>query len=199
MFLRQRFIWKKNYPITPFRHITDYFFIRNEREQFIGVVEDRGQKDLHWYITKDSRKKGYLTRALKETIIPYIFYDVKRDSQIITIRKTINYNNSKKVALNLGFRPLYGQEIMFELKKIDFDWSSERLEEKDLHIDNEKARGVREKMLNLSYELHKISSELAMAYGSEEHFVDDLFKISNKIEFLASEVKEMIFRKNAVE
>ncbi|PIE99411.1 MAG: hypothetical protein CR965_02350, partial [Paludibacter sp.] len=56
---------EKNYPITPFRHITDYFFIRNERRKFIGVVEDRGRKDLHWYITKDSRKKGYLTRALK--------------------------------------------------------------------------------------------------------------------------------------
>ncbi len=51
-----------------------FFFIKNESDKYIGAVLDMYQ-DLHWYIIPKSRKQGYLTTALKESILPYLFYD----------------------------------------------------------------------------------------------------------------------------
>ncbi|MDW7695863.1 GNAT family N-acetyltransferase [Flammeovirgaceae bacterium SG7u.111] len=76
----------------------DFFFIRNERGSYIGAVYVM-MNDLHWYIQQAFRKKGYLTKALKKAIIPYLF-DVKCKKEIVV---TIPPHNepSKKVALGI--------------------------------------------------------------------------------------------------
>ncbi len=60
-----------------------FFFIKNEFNEYVGAVLDMYQ-DLHWYIVPKCRKHGYLTTALRESILPYLFYD-ERESQRITI------------------------------------------------------------------------------------------------------------------
>lgn len=77
-----------------------FFFIKNELNQYVGAVFDM-YSDLHWYIVPQSRKQGHLTKALKESILPYLFNE-ERDRQRITIEKAAigkkNYLNSKNVA-----------------------------------------------------------------------------------------------------
>jgi hypothetical protein len=83
----------------------DFFFIKNKSSKYVGAVLDMN-RDLHWFILKKHRKNGYLTNALKESILPYIFYK-DREEQRITIDKNIgkeNYLDSKKVAIKLGFK-----------------------------------------------------------------------------------------------
>ena len=180
----------------------DFFLISNERKKFIGVIEDRGISDLHWYITKDSRKKGYLTKALKETIIPYIFYDENKDydRQKITIDKNnlseINYLNSKKVAINLGFKPLNEDETNFELTKENFNWSDENISEKNNLISKERTELLIEKVSNLHYEFEKICCELEMSYGNEDILLEQLKEISKSIEYSKMKVDGLIFTQN---
>ncbi len=82
-----------------------FFFIKNDNGKYIGAVLDMN-RDLHWYILEGFRKNGYLTRSLREAILPYLFYDEfgERNEQRITINKENigkrNYINSKKVAMN---------------------------------------------------------------------------------------------------
>jgi hypothetical protein len=59
-----------------------FFFIKNELKEYVGAVFDM-HNDLHWYIVPKFRKKGNLSRALKEAILPYIFEE--RETQKISI------------------------------------------------------------------------------------------------------------------
>lgn len=53
-----------------------FFFIKNKVGLYVGAILDTGQ-DLHWYILKDHRKQGYLTKSLKETILPHLFLEME--------------------------------------------------------------------------------------------------------------------------
>ena len=80
------------------------YFIKNEKGLYIATVLDMNH-DLHWLVLKEHRGNGYLTNALRKTILPHLFQD--RDEQRVTINEyhigSSNYNSSEKVAINLGF------------------------------------------------------------------------------------------------
>ncbi|WP_184545355.1 hypothetical protein [Mucilaginibacter sp. FT3.2] len=59
------------------------YLIKNNDKQYIGLVEDRGRSDLHWYTLPRYRGKGYLSNALREIILPHLF--LNRGEQNITI------------------------------------------------------------------------------------------------------------------
>lgn len=102
------------------------FFIKNDEGEYIGAVLDM-TCDLQWYIVKEHRGRGYLTVALRETILPFIFSDsrkYKRDTQEITIDGD-SYEASKRVAESVGFKQI--SQTKFELKKVDFDRCAKRL------------------------------------------------------------------------
>lgn len=70
--------------------------------------------DLHWYVSEGNRKKGFLTKNLIETILPYILS--ARKAQKITIKideiGEDNYINSSQVAMNCGFQKLSDFEFI---------------------------------------------------------------------------------------
>src|SRR5690606_7632934 len=103
-----------------------FFFIKNNKGKYVGAVYD-AFNDLHWYILEKERKKGHLTKALKEIIIPYIFLceDFSREFQKISIAGgwgDKDYENSRKVAENVGFKAINKYETEFILNKEDFNW-----------------------------------------------------------------------------
>lgn len=152
-------------------YISNFFFIKNKDGKCIGAVVDMIQ-DLHWYILKDYRKQGHLTRALQSSIIPYIFYEEnKRSVQKITIEKGIelkNYKNSKKVAMNLGFKPTNYEETEFELNVNDFNWEFDNINEKNKGVSNERLEVLRKKSAYAYKILLKISDELIMSYDNDK-------------------------------
>jgi hypothetical protein len=101
------------------------FFINNETNKYVGAVLDM-YFDLQWYVVKEYRGKGHLTKALKEAILPFIFSDSRkhrRDRQEITIDGDF-YKESRQVAESLGFKqidPSTKTPTKFELRKADFE------------------------------------------------------------------------------
>lgn len=95
----------KGYIIDPFSKHRFYFIKNDKTSKYIGAVHNGGS-DLHWYIIPKHRKKGHLTKALKN----YILKDIldKKETQKISISKSSltkeNYENSLKVALKCGFK-----------------------------------------------------------------------------------------------
>lgn len=166
-----------------------FFFIKNEQNKYIGAVLDMYQ-DLHWYIVPKSRKKGYLSTSLKESILPYLFYD-ERECQRITIEKNSigekNYLNSKSVALRLGFKAINEDETEFELKQSDFNWESENLKERNSEIDPERFKTLRKRVFYAYKTLYKISDELLMTINNDKELkevADEVRKYTWKIEDL---------------
>ncbi|MEQ8532675.1 MAG: hypothetical protein RIF36_19920 [Imperialibacter sp.] len=147
-----------------------FFFIRDDSGQYIGAVLDMYQ-DLHWYVVPKSRKRGHLTTALKESILPYLFCD-GRESQTITIEKDAigekNYLSSKGVAIKLGFEPRNEEETEFELKPTDLNWDNVNLEEDNVRISSERFEILRKRVFYAYKMLCKISDELLIKVDNDE-------------------------------
>lgn len=172
-----------------------FFFIKNEINEYVGAVLDMYQ-DLHWYIIPKSRKQGYLTTALKESILPYLFYD-ERESQRITIDKNAigekNYLNSKNVAIKLGFKAINDAETEFELKQSDFNWTNENLNEINSEVNSERFEQLRKRAFYAFKTLYKISDELLMTVNDDKELkevADEVRKYTWKIEDLEWENKK---------
>jgi len=170
-------------------HSYQFYFIKNESNKYIGAVLDM-YRDLHWYMMPNYRKKGYLTKALQGAILPYIFYD-DREVQRITIEEASigeeNYLNSKRVAINLGFKAVNHLEMEFELKKNDFDWSNENLKEVDKTVSSERFELLRKRAFYAYKTLYKISDELLMSVDDDKalkEVADEVKKYTWKIEDL---------------
>lgn len=166
-----------------------FFFIKNNLGVYVSAVLDMNS-DLHWYVIPEERKKGLLTKALKETILPYIFYE--REEQRITIKLEIgekNYANSKSVALKLGFNSMNEEQTEFLLKKSEFDWSFENLNEQNSRIGNERIQVLRKRINYASQILRKVSDELLMAYEND----NQLLELSKEVKSHTRKIEDLIW------
>lgn len=169
-----------------------FFFIKNEIGRYVGAVLDMTH-DLHWYILEEERKKGHLNKALRTAILPYLFYDEYDDREVqrISIDEygigESNYQNSKKVATRLGFKPVNEEESKFELTIDDFNWEHEHLEEKNNPIPQERLLELRKRVMLSYQELIKVSDELLMAYDND----CSLREIAKKIRYYPSRIKNI--------
>lgn len=167
---------KENDSVSNFKS-NRFFFIKNTLGIYVSAIFDMNS-DLHWYVIPEERKKGLLTIALKETILPYLFYE--REEQRITVKSEIgeeNYANSKKVALKLGFKPTNEEQTEFLIKKDEFDWSFENLNEQNSILGNERIEILKKRVNYASKILKKVSDELLMAYADD----NELFELSKKV------------------
>jgi hypothetical protein len=166
-----------------------FFFIKNEFKEYVGAVLDMYQ-DLHWYIVPKHRKKGYLTSALRESILPYLFCE-NREKQKISINKNAigisNYLNSKSVALKLGFKSTNKSKTEFELQMSDFNWDFENIVENNSEISSSRFEILSKRVFFAYKTLYKISDELLMTVDDDnelKEIADEVLKYTCKIEDL---------------
>lgn len=172
-----------------------FFFIKNEQSKYVGAVLDMN-RDLHWFIVANSRKKGYLTNALKESILPYLF-NKERGNQRLTIEKSLigeqNYLNSRRVADKLGFKAINQDKTEFDLKQSEFDWENENLNEKNTEIKPQRFEELRKRAFYAFKTLSKISDELLMTIDDDKELKEVTDEVKNytwKIEDLEWENKK---------
>ena len=172
-----------------------FFFIKNELNAYVGAVLDM-YHDLHWYIVPKYRKKGYLSTALREAILPYIFYEVREIQRISIEHDAIgetNYINSKSVAEKLGFTAINESETEFELQKENFEWDYENLDDTNSEIDAKRFEILRKRAFFAYKILYKISDELLMTVNDDKELkeiADEVKKYTLKIEDLEWENKK---------
>lgn len=193
-------VWEKEPELNDTMEIAissfHFFFIKDKKGNYVGAVLDM-KRDLHWYIVKDKRKKGYLTKSLREAIIPFIFSneEIKRDIQRITIEHRIgeiNYKNSKNVAESVGFKSVNESETEFELSKDKFDWQHEDIEEKNGTITKARFHELRKRLIHSYQQLIKISDELLMAYDDDK----GLREVAEKVGYFKFRIDDIEWKIN---
>lgn len=189
--------------IDEYPYSYEFFFIKNEQNQYVGAVLDM-KIDLHWYIVPSERKKGHLTSALKESILPYLFHK-GRENQRITIKKNSigeqNYFNSRKVAEKIGFKPINDDETEFELSRDNFNFQYENLDEKNGIISKSRFEELRKRLISSYHQLIKISDELLMTYGDDKDLREaatDIIDYNSKIEDIEWEYEKNKMKANKV-
>lgn len=158
-----------------------FFFLKNELQEYVGAVLDM-YKDLHWYIVPKHRKKGYLTTALREAILPYIFYDDREVQRLTIDYRAIgdkNYSGSKGVAIKLGFKAINEIETEFELNKTQFNWNNENLNETDSDINPDRFEELRRRAFFAYKTLSKISDELLMSVDDDKELKEVADEVRN--------------------
>jgi hypothetical protein len=145
----------------------DVYFIRNEKNKYIGAVYDMGH-DLHWYIQKSYRKKGYLTKAMNDIILPFLFNYKSLSTLNITINKndisSESYEASVRVAKSLGFK----SENSLNYILADVDIYNDSVVEKNIDITSQRENEIKEDMLFMYKKTQMLADEVEMHYGCEK-------------------------------
>jgi len=151
---------------------SNFYFIKNSEGIYVAIIQDRNN-DLHWFVLKNYRKQGYLTKALKETVLFHLFQD--REEQRITIVENAigkqNFIASERVALKLGF--IKGEENTDEyfLKKEMYE-NENFIEGINTPISDERMKVLTKKINYLALSLWQIQNEIEMSYGEIDYSID---------------------------
>lgn len=82
-----------------------FFAVKNENSKYVCIIYDG--PELHWFTTKEERRKGYLTNALIEVIFPYIKTTQSKEKIVVRISDFVlsrdNFIASWKVSEKCGF------------------------------------------------------------------------------------------------
>lgn len=171
----------------------NFFLIKNELE-YVGAVLDMTQ-DLHWVILPKHRGKGYLSKALKGSILEYIFEYLDRDQQKISINideiGIKNYNASNNTAINVGFSKIDNNNFIINYDDIDYSLSDLNL----IHIaldDKEVEKQLKELEL-AAKKIFQINSKIEMSFGvkTETYLQPSLSEISRKISYFKTVIDDI--------
>ena len=165
--------------IIPYR----FFFIKNN-SNYVGAVLDMCN-DLHWYISPKYRGKGYLTSALNNTILPFIFEVLEREEQSISITKSQiglkNYNSSSKVALSVGFKKTDNNKYV--LYEEDFEAAFDTANVLHKGLNNLEIEKLSQKLNTIAKQINQIDAQLESAFGYDVDYYSNtsLRDLSDKI------------------
>lgn len=171
-----------------------FYCIKNENKQYISIVLDMN-RDLHWFVKKEYRRNGYLTKALKNCILPFIFQQ-ERDEQRITISKyeigKENFIASQKVATRLWFilQNEENEKCEYLLKSEDFieiDW----IEGYNNELSKEELKNIAKKVSFYSKKLMRLQIDLEMRYGFESETIVEFRERIAKLRHFTNRIEDI--------
>ncbi|MBB2145725.1 hypothetical protein GM921_09525 [Pedobacter sp. LMG 31464] len=166
-----------------------FYFIKNEHGVYVAVVLDMCT-DLHWYVGPKHRKKGILTNAMAQVILPDL--STGRETQQISIDpqqlSEEEVEASQAVALNLGFvfRDSGDRGFVYELDLAKLKKRKPSMASKGMS--EERLKELKRKLNYHSRSLWVIESEVAAAFGNVRYstqlmeLVDGIRKHTWKLE-----------------
>jgi len=175
-------VWEKKpkltdnivHPDGPYK----FYFIKNKEGIYVATVLDM-RNDLHWFVHNKHRGNGYLTTAMKKTILFHLFQD--REEQRITINKSqigeANFSASEKVAISLGFCRTDGKDYLLKnniYKTENFIYGQ------DTQITEERIDDLKKQINYLGRSLWVIQTEIEMKLG-ETDYTEDLKELVEEI------------------
>lgn len=191
-------VW--DYTINPLTKIKSlfmplpFYFIKNAENIYVAAVSDMCS-DLHWLVLPKFRGNGYLTNALKETILPYLFQE-KRGEQRITIDLNAigikNYNASLKVAKSLGFIESKNVNGKTEMTLSESVFSGVGfIKGQNSEIQEGRVKILKDRAREISKELLKIQSELEMKLGIKED-LNEIKEIAKMVEGIPNLIQDAL-------
>lgn len=135
--------------------------------------------NLHWLVLAKHRGNGYLTQAMRETILYHLFENCRQiritiDKYFITPK---NVNASQKVALSLGFEESAEDEYLLSRDKYK---TTEIIDGKNTGISEERFEELRKQIKDMGISLRHIQSELEMKIGNTE-YVESLGELVSEV------------------
>jgi hypothetical protein len=165
-----------------------YYFIKNSCGEYVAAVYDM-IADLHWFVCPAFRKKGYLTKALKEVILFHLFQN--RKSQRITIDfkelREFEANSSLRVAESLGF--IKSSESEYSLSESSYR-SDEFICGENTPLSNSRAEELKRQLNYIGNSLWMVHSEVEMKLGVYD-YAEELKELVDKVKHQVWEFEDV--------
>lgn len=184
-------IWIDN---SIYKHSPKTFFLIKNDNEYVGAVLDM-KTDLHWVVLPKHRKKGHLTKALKEAILPYIFIQLERENQTISIKESEigqkNFQHSLNTALQVGFSKVDNNNYILE--EDDFDYSNEKLDIKYKGLVDEEIEGICTELKAIARKVSVINSTIELSLGQfpANYMKPSLDVISDKLSYFTTLIDDI--------
>jgi hypothetical protein len=161
-----------------------YFLIKDNNDKYIGAVLDMTH-DLHWVVLPKHRKKGHLSQALRNIILPYLLEETDRFEQKITIKRNeigeTNYQNSLRVALKVGFKQIDEENLVFDYNSLDED--EYQLDFQYKGLSEVEFNNCINQLQKLAKQINVIGSKIELNYGKsiEEYSGKSIYERAENI------------------
>lgn len=168
--------------VSPYR----FYFIKNGKGRCIGSVLDMN-RDLHWYIDPVARKKGFLTNALVQVILPHLAR-IRKEQRITINSDEIgreNFEASYQTAKKAGFTRIGEVASKIECIQKLSKYRKVMLKESHPGISYEQMVRQREKMNIVVGNLWQIKVEVEMKLG-ESALTRELHRYIKKLQLCGS-------------
>lgn len=158
-----------------------FFLIKNQGGKYVAAVY--GLNKFHWYTLYEERRKGYLSKALRDLIIPFLWGPNRQeihDPFEISISRGIgpkNFESSFCLAKSLGFKVDEENDYKTKLLLSYDDFAHDELATPVMIPDLDQDSGIRllEKSQRLVDLFLQIKGELEIRLGEE--VLDDFDQI----------------------
>lgn len=184
-------IWVEN---SRLKHSPKPFFLIKKDNEYVGAILDM-TTDLHWVILPEHRKNGFLTMALKEAVIPYLFNIAEREEINISINEfeigKKNHEASMSTALKVGFKKI--DDKNFILEENDFDFSDEKLDMKYNGLSDGEMEGICTELKAIAKKVSSINSKIELSFGHSPaaYMRPSLDVISDKLSYFTSLIDDI--------
>ena len=171
-----------------------FYFIKNQ-EQFIATVLDM-TVDLHWYVLPNYRGKGYLSAALRVTILPHIFQS--RSEVFITINKNIltktNIRASQNLANALNFKILGSPSAGIDEYRLTKSRAAlKKIKEYKEPLSESRVLFLKEALQNISKEVEIIKIELELSLTNNKSLSRQLNTIGENLKSTSHNLYDAFF------
>lgn len=154
----------------------NFYLIRDDNRQCIGAIFEMGEFDLHGWMKESFRRKGLMSKALREIVLPHIFSNGRREQKI-----TFRSGDVPALALikKVGFDILEETKAMISagaVPRVEFD--------PIVHtgIDADRAKLLETKLLHAACALRMVRDELEIKLGDElsEDLGETAWRVHNR-------------------
>jgi hypothetical protein len=158
------------------------YLIKDVEKNYVGIVLDMSH-DLHWYVKKEHRGKGYLTKSLKEIIIPHLL-DIREEQKITISKNEIGlqmFKSSEKVALSNGFKliKIEDEKHFYSLKREELI-EHPIIEGKNTLMSEERMLELKRTFSFMAHKLNMIEAEIEL-HTDDVIFSEDISELSAKM------------------
>ncbi|WP_194972535.1 hypothetical protein [Aquiflexum lacus] len=175
-----------------------FFLIKNDLGKYVAAV--CGFNNLHWYTLFEERRKGYLSKALKEYIIPFIWGKELHPIEYpinISISRGIgprNFKASINLAKSIGFKCANPNEDLAEmnLNYNELNFPTNKLKV-DHYISKQSIDSIKQKTKTIIDIYNQIKDEIFVKVGNQDLDEFDIpYKLSLKLDAIFWEYENKI-------
>lgn len=145
------------------------FFLIKKKNVGIGAVLDMNS-DLHWVMKPEYRGQKLMSNAIRNVILPYIFFHLDRNEQEISIYENDigaeNYTASKALALRVGFCETSSNKFIYDRR--DYDKKNSCLRIKHDSFSPEEVSSYELEIENSVKTIFKLKMKLEASYTTAE-------------------------------